>query len=200
MPEWTKSYTISLVDVGYLAGEILVSPAALSLVGNGSTPDGAIRFTDPDQLVIAVYEGEPAQSVKDALDAAVLAHDYISAYKSTVNEYVDTETERRISGGFEYPSSSGKVFSLSPNAQLNWLGLELKAALLPYPYIIRTFDEKDVYGIVNEADAHLMVDAAFIAKETSLTLGRMVKTAVEAAVSIAAVDTAAASWLNGGPP
>jgi hypothetical protein len=200
MPEWTKSYVISLVDVGHLAGEILDSSAALQLIGNGGEPDGAIRFTEPDQLVIAVYAGEPSQAVQDALDDAVATHDYLSAYKEKINGSVDGETERRIALGFEYPASSGKMFSLSANAQLNWLGLELKAVLLTYPYTIRTIDEHDAYNIVNEADAHAMVNAAFVAKETMLTLGRIVKTVVEAAASVAAVDAAAASWLGGGSP
>jgi hypothetical protein len=199
MPEWTKTYTIPDVGITQLAAEIL-SNTDLQLIGNGGVPDGAIRFTEPDQLVIAVYAGEPVQSVIDEIDTAVAAPDNLSVYKEHVNGLVDGETVRRILKGFVYPAASGKIFSLSSEAQLNWLGLELKAALLPYPYTIRTMDEHGAYAITSAADAQSMVNAAFVAKETALTLGRVVKTAVEGATTQAGVDAAAASWLAGGPP
>jgi hypothetical protein len=124
----------------------------------------------------------------------------LAQYKTIINAQVDAETERRISLGFEYPASSGNLFSMSTNAQINWLGLEAKASLLTYPYTIRTKDDLDSYDIVDETDAHDVVNAAFVFKETTLGQGRYVKTNVIAAADEAAADTTAASWLGGGPP
>jgi hypothetical protein len=194
VPEWTKEYTASPIDVDQLANEILVSPAALQLVGNGSEPDGAIRFTDPDQLVIVVYAGEPTQAVKDALDAAVAAHDYLAAHKQHVIALVDTETKRRIGQGFIY---DGKVLSLSVESQINWLGLHAARELMSYPVIARTKDDTSAITIDNAAEVVTVFATAVGTVDAYRVGGAAVKSAIVAATSVAAADAAAADWLAG---
>lgn len=136
---------------------------------------------------------EMSQPEKDAVDAADLP-----AYKQEVIAAIDAETERRIALGFEYPASSGNLFSLSKNAQINILGVKTFYTDFTYPYSIRTIDDVEVYNLVDEADALAFVGAAFVTKETWIGTGRAVKANVVDAVDATAVDAAAATYLAGG--
>lgn len=130
-------------------------------------------------------------------EKAVVDAEALPAYRQAVVVSVDRETERRIALGFEYPASSGYVFSLSETAQINILGVNSFASDFTYPYAIRTLDDVEAYALVDVADARGFVGAAFIAKETRLGTGRAVKAAVMAAVDAAAVDAASAGYLAG---
>lgn len=136
---------------------------------------------------------EMSQAEKDAVDAANLP-----AYKAALVKKVDAETQRRIALGFEFPPSSGNVFSLSKEAQLNYLGMKTYTDALPYPFDVRTLDDTGFITISNATETNAFLDVGFVTKETWITTGRLVKTAVMAAADAAAADAAAATYLAGG--
>jgi hypothetical protein len=186
--------------------------------GYGNPQEGSPSFTDeisaalPGRTWIVVADGPNVDVIVDGADLTAqedtdldAAHanwdpDDIAVYQQKVIAQIDVETGVRIAAGFEYPAASGKFFSMSQNAQINWLGLGMSADALTYPYTIRTKDDTDAYAIVDTADAAGVYAAAFTLKESTLAQGRGVKTAVLAEGTVAGVDAAAASWLSGGPP
>ncbi len=142
----------------------------------------------------------PACAKENSPSGTAIGDPALPDVQQNIIALVDEETGRRVSMGFEYPPASGLIFSLSANAQINWLGLGLKADLITYPYVIRTIDDVDSYSIVDAADAQNVVNSAFYGKETCINQGRVVKVNVLAAADATAAAAAAASWLAGGPP
>jgi hypothetical protein len=134
----------------------------------------------------------------DAGEKAVVDAATLISTKARLVLLVDSETERRISLGFEYPASSGTWHSLSEHAQINWLGMLMAASSLTYPYVILSRDDMASYTIPNVADAQTLAMTAFGMKEWRLGAGRAVKDAVRQAVTVAAAEAAAATYLAGG--
>jgi len=72
------------------------------------------------------------------------------------NAQIDQRTQQLIAQGFQFPPSTGFIFSLSENAQTSILGLET-ARLDPafaYPVNWNSIDDEGLYSIPDAATAH----------------------------------------------
>ena len=95
---------------------------------------------------------------------------------------IDKKTQEIIDKGFSY---NGKVFSLSSNAQLNWLGLKLGDAenLVLFPVSITTkFDEE--YKIIDKDEMKVFYGMGLGYVKSIVDAGRDLKISAKAATSI----------------
>lgn len=120
----------------------------------------------------------------------------LDSFKAELGAQITAEMKERIeANGYEYPAASGNIFDLGPEDQTNLLGFDLKAALITYPYVIRARDGASTYSITDEADAHNLVNAAFVAKETEIFLARVASSNVTDATTHVGAQAAAAAYL-----
>ena len=137
-----------------------------------------IQFIAYDEPAIKLYfvtlPGAPEEAI---IDAKIAAHSNIDSLRAVCRTTVDEKTGELIALGF---SHSSNTFSLSRNAQINWLGLDMKKAALTYPYEITTKDDL-AYSIADQAELQTMIDKAFIAKETPIVSGRALKLSINVA-------------------
>ena len=137
-----------------------------------------MRYDLPDDLTIGFSQSLTA-SQKTILDDIIsnYSHDHLLANKEIKNREVDRRTQELISEGFLY---DGKRFSLSQEAQLNWLGLQSYSP----PVEVTTIDDK-AYSV---ADINLFVQAAASTKQSHLDSGRILKQQVLTATTQQELD------------
>ncbi len=123
----------------------------------------------------------------------------LSDYKTEKMALCDLECQRRFTVvGVEYPAASGKFFSLSIPAQLNFNGLRHGLSRLDFSgggYRISTVDNQDSHQLADVADCDALYDTAFDAKAALIAGVNAVKHSVREAVDVAAVDSAIAAYL-----
>lgn len=123
------------------------------------------------------------QAEKDAVDDALLP-----AYKQAKMDQIDTRTGELILEGFEYPVSSGVVFSLSPESQCSLNSANSNRDDLTYPI---EWDSRDNLSTIVLADAPELHDFAVAGTNTVVKhrkSGHVLKQSVIAAVDAAGVD------------
>ncbi len=169
------------------------------LEGDAPFPEGAIApirnwndlISVPSYFITSDGAGGLREMVLAEKNAWRNAH--LDADKLDRVEEIDAKTAELISKGFEYPASSGNIFSMSQNAQINWAGLlaTFQAGLLALPITVITADDQTTYSIVDEADLLGFVGAALAHKNTYLQGGLTLKSMVTSAVDAPALDTIA---------
>ena len=90
------------------------------------------------------------------LAALAASYDGIVPLQEAKNSEIDQNTRDLIAQGFQYPQTTGLIFSLSAEAQTSLLGLE-SARLDPafaYPVNWNSIDDEGLYSIPDAADAH----------------------------------------------
>lgn len=100
---------------------------------------------------------------------------------------IDQKTQALIAAGFTFDSAQ---FSLSINAQMNWSALLTfqNAGQLSYPCAV-TNKEDTEYQIADPTTLVQFCGAAMVAVNTPIATGRALKVSVQAASTIAEVDT-----------
>jgi len=97
----------------------------------------------------------------------------------------------------EYPAASGDLFSCSPVSQDNWsklATLDVQGAVV-YPFAVTTYDELATYDLIDTADREAATLAISTVVLTERALAETYITAVLAAVTAAAAQTAADPYL-----
>lgn len=156
---------------------------------------------DPDLSAVAGIPSKYWKITGDVVAAMTEAEKdaepgLLDAFKAGLGAEITAMMKVHIEAdGYEYPATSGNIFDLSPEDQTNLLGFDLKAALLTYPYVIRARDGVTTYSITDEADAHNLVSAAFVAKETEMSIARAASAAVTDATTHVGAQTAADVYL-----
>lgn len=210
---------MSTADEGGGVGQAIVltylSPAHYSA---GNTP---IRQTPIDFTLDAITTLPVVEGVRDAVDAVILtmpaafpdaiiipdpppvgvsvAED-LEMVRTRYLTAIESEKDKRISvTGFEYPPASGKVFSLTARNRDYVLSLNSADTrnVLPYPFAIRTADERDTVSLADAAEALAFYYAAMAAVQVQRDAATPVKIAVLAAADIPAIEAAAAAYLAG---
>jgi len=109
---------------------------------------------------------------------------------------VDQKVRSKILGGtHEWPTASGRLYSLSITSQLSKIGGEVKKAVLTYPKKIRTWDNGFEGSLASALDMTSFTDSAALAIEALLTAADSVKTDIDAATTIAGVASASDAYL-----
>lgn len=157
-----------------------------------SAEQSSVAGVDPTYRII-----DAGTDLLRAMTDAEIDANALATYKTAKMGAVDLECVRRISLGYTYAT---KQFSFSLPAQVNLNGLRHNQARFTFPLKASTIDNQDSYDIPNMADAQSMYETASDAKLTLVSDGNTVKHTVRGASTKGAVDTAAASYLGGGPP
>ena len=84
---------------------------------------------------------------------------------------IDIKTSSIISEGLGHSSIK---LSMSANAQINLLALQIKIDLITYPYSMTTMDDNK-YFVVDQAEMQTIIDNAFAHKETAIKSGQHLK-------------------------
>lgn len=103
---------------------------------------------------------------------------------------IDQRTKALIDEGFEFPPSSGQVFSLSASAQVVLLALEAARGdpLFAYPVVYNTKDESAVINLDNSDGVHAFFLTAIGVCRGRLDSGTAIKNEVRAATTVAEVN------------
>jgi len=143
---------------------------------------------DPTTATV-VTDGPLDAGQEAALDALVASFDGIVALQEAKNYDIDQNTASLISQGFQYPATTGYIFSLSDVAQINLLGLESAAdnPAFAYPVNWNSIDDENVYAIVDPTDAHAFYLTALGTIRAWKDSGTAIKDQVRAATTPAEV-------------
>lgn len=146
-------------------------------------PDNPGDTLKPNSQVIILADVK-TNSEGIAVDVNVSLADY----KALKYKAIDDKTGELVLAGFEYPASSGNMFSLSQNAQINISALNQSRDDIAYPIIYNTLDDINSYNVVDATDMHNMYLTALATKKTSIDSGSALKSQVRAAVDRVEVD------------
>lgn len=148
-------------------------------------------------------------SQKVAVDAAIIATlnrvQYDLGYvgepdahaRARYKDVLDTCVASRLSAeGFEHPSASGRIFSLSIPAQIKWLGLLVSKDSMTYPFDVPVKDDSEVYSIADADEVVVMWGAVMTKVSTVLGAATAEKAAVDAASDVAAARASAVTHLT----
>jgi hypothetical protein len=106
-------------------------------------------------------------------------------YKQLKFNEIDKRTEELIAQGFAYNS---KTFSLSNNAQINLLGVDIKRNDGILPLTFHTVDDMDEETFTTPEDLDNFFMIALASKKAHLDSGSALKVSIRNAVDRAAVD------------
>lgn len=193
------------VNVSYSAAQESGVDILEVLTGLGYTVDNSARIG----AVLAVILVEDLNTreikkVKKAMDKVisnvsveVFDSEALAIAKERYEEVIDTCSEYIIRAyGFEWPPTSGQRFSLSTNAQIKWMGLDLARNDLTYPKAVPTKDNDGAHSIADATEVHNMYLTAAGTIDAILAGGTAKKQEVGAAVSKAVARQLAVDYLN----
>jgi len=123
---------------------------------NAALPGVAARVCCDPTTATVVTDVDLDAGQEAALAALAASYNGIVPLQETKNASIDRNTGDLIGQGFQFPPSTGLIFSLSAEAQTNLLGLE-SARLDPaftYPVEWNSIDDEAVYEIPDAATAH----------------------------------------------
>lgn len=151
-----------------------------------------VRAALPSLLYVAtsgddcdvVFPAELSASDKAALDGLVASHPSVAHLKEQRFAQIDVRTRALIAQGF---TSSGKVFSLSIEAQSYWTNAyqarEVFTATGAYPLRVNTLDDLDAVDLADEAAVVAFYTAAVGTVKAHLGSGTQLKDQIRAATT-----------------
>jgi len=152
-----------------LISDISSGKAKVSTCGSDSgIINDVITATHYLQTTIPIYDTTPIT---------------LETNKKAKIECIDLRTATLIAGGFSF---DGNTFSLSQNAQINWVGLKTLESVLTWPVNITT--KGDNQYSLEQADLDTFMGTGLAAKQAHLDSGRALKIQVNAAADQAALD------------
>ena len=116
---------------------------------------------------------------------SVATDDTLSGHKVAKNKEIDKRTGEIISMGFVYAT---KVYSLSNNAQLNLLGIDIKRNDGILPITFNTIDDLDEVTLTTATEIDGFFMTALGTKKAHLDSGTSLKLQVRNAIDKAGVD------------
>ena len=125
------------------------------------------------------------------IDALIATHNpALPLAKQAKVVAIDERTKALIDEGFEFPPTSGQVFSLSAAAQVVLLALEAARGdpLFVYPVIYNTKDESAVIQLDDSDGVHAFFVTAIGICRGRLDSGTAIKNEVRAAKAVAEVN------------
>lgn len=146
---------------------------------------------EPDDTVVLMSATE-----KNAADLVALPRVKVASMIK-----IDEHVAGKIARGFQWPVATGKIFSLSIQAQIKWMGLFATTLLPPgldkmvYPLIVPTIDDLDSYDVANPAEVEDMYSHITVTVAGLLGASMTAKAAVNAAVTLAEAEAARDRYL-----
>jgi len=145
----------------------------------------------PDDTVVLKSTPE-----KDAADLVALP-----AMVADAMFRIDEHVAFKIAQGFQWPVTTGNIFSLSIQAQIKWMGLFATTLLPPgldkivYPLTVPTIDDLDKYDVADAAEVKDMYSHITATVAGLLGASMTAKAAVNAAVTLAEAEAARDRYL-----
>lgn len=173
-------------DAGIAAFDLIELAAELADAGSDATIErvdfGRVRLLTPPSspttradllTIIEAHTGSP-----------------LTLPRAKVRKYaaIDARTEELIADGFEHPSASGDIFSLSDRAQRKMNEYALETASLSYPLDVTTLDDGENVALADAAAVDAWHLTAVETVRGHVDSGMALKDSVRAAADIAAVD------------
>jgi len=112
---------------------------------------------------------------------------FLKAARERAFKAIDAETAANIGKGFEYPTSSGAFFSLSPSAQTKMIGAYSVRDALTYPVTWNTVAD-DATISLDAATLPAFVLTGIATVRALLDAGTVAKDAVRAATTLAEIS------------
>lgn len=143
-----------------------------------------------DPTTATVVTDAPLDAGQEATLAALAAsYNGLVGLQEAKNHEIDERTTDLINQGFQYPPTTGWIFSLSQTAQTNLLGLESAAdnPAFVYPVNWNSIDDENVYSIADAATAHAFYLTALGTIRSWKDSGTALKDEVRAATTPAEV-------------
>lgn len=107
----------------------------------------------------------------------------INQLKINKNLEIDKKTSDLISVGFTF---NGNVFSMSSDAQRNWMGLKQFSSSLSFPINVSTIDDGEYSLKLSDLDTFVLTAIGTV--QTHIDSGRALKVAVKNATTVAELD------------
>lgn len=144
-----------------------------------------IRFDEPNQLRIK-FSQELSVSEMSELESIISNYspDPLPNAKSTKISEIDTKTQVLIMEGFQFDNNT---FSLSLEAQKNWLALKSLESMFTFPVEITTLDNKAY--LLQQSNLDSFVGLGIQAVQGYLNSGRALKEQVCSASTLPEVDS-----------
>lgn len=144
----------------------------------------AIRFDEPDQLRVK-FSQELSTSEESELGSIISSYspDPLPSAKSLKVSEIDVKTETLISEGFQFDN---ETFSLSLEAQKNWLALKSLESMFTFPVEITTLDNK-AYSL-QQTNLDSFVGLGIQTVQGHLNSGRALKEQVCNATTLSEID------------
>ena len=138
------------------AGGYDLAQRAFSVEAKAALP-GVVFRVICDATTATVKTDDPLDAGQETTLASLATNfDGIVALQEAKNREIDERTTELIEQGFQYPPSTGLIFSLSQVAQKNLLGLQSAAdnPAFAYPVEWNSIDDEGVYSIPDATTAH----------------------------------------------
>lgn len=133
--------------------------------------------------------------VKTSGDGSDISHyteyEYLDNLQNKRYEEIDEKTQELILLGFEYPASSGNIFSLTANAQRLYMvikNISEDIGYTDYPIKKTVMDDSFDYSITDATDAKSMYDTSLLKIKSKIDSGITLKAQIRDAATIAAIN------------
>jgi hypothetical protein len=162
-----------------------------------------VTYTMRSDVDATAYDSGPVEydEGSNALIQRLADVSGVAGYKTLAKAQIDTECRRRIlADTFESPPASGKLFSMSEYAQINWTGMAAMIGagaldLAASPITVKTKDDSDEHVFDTDA-AGLAACGAYMEKvQSHRTAMQTAKDDIDAATTKAGIDTVVADYL-----
>jgi len=168
-------------DIKLLAKEIETALPGKSFVARANGLNIVLDFND-------ALTGPETTTLDGTVSSHQAAGQALERAKSLKITSIDLRTRELIDEGFEFPPTSGDLYSLSTKGQLTLLGLDAARADLTYPVEYNKKDDKGKGIIPDNVTAHNFFLSAVATARAHLDSGTALKDQVRAASTVAAVD------------
>jgi hypothetical protein len=164
----------------YSTSDWLINPGSLASLISAGVPPEYWKVSGNDLAEMTASEKEAVDNDADNLLALKLQR-YLE---------IDAKTNLMIGSGFQYPISTGMIFSLDPVSRETWMGLKQAsdAGLISYPQKVGSIDY-DSYPLQNETDLNAFYAYALGTVKTYKESGQGLKKQIHDKTTKAGVDS-----------
>jgi len=197
---------IGLVPLEEFREAVDVTTAVLNFCNEYTPPFNVADYTGIDATAVDLskqwsYDFSLSQLIETTLKIDVVTPVSLDTFKDeTISLLVEKRKNRFDSHKilFEYPATSGKMFSCSTESQDNWTKIEtlLSKGLATYPFKVFTFDERDSYNIIDDTDLTQILGAIALKVIKERASFDTYVVAALSAVNESAVSLAAKPYLD----
>ena len=153
----------------------------------GALSGESFKISIGDQTAIN-FDNQLTSNQITTLQNFVNTFDGLDELKQNKMSEIDSRTDELILNGFEYPTGSGDIFSMSVADQILISNIPATKNMLTYPYGITIKDNLKTIQIADVAEMDAYYMAAFVFMTTIKNAGEALRASVRVAVSKYEID------------